>query len=112
MMRNPRGDTGLIIGDRDPYLRNALDQRFEHGVQSGVGDTDSGLFQQLQLRRPRYDNGIVRNRSDLLRIDLIAYGKYELQIPILRHSGYDSAEDIHLAVQNRPHRSVDKRLSR
>src|SRR5262245_47845777 len=111
-MSDSRRDTGLIIGDRDRYLRNALDQRFEHGVQPGMGDANSGLFQQFQLRRPLYDNGIVRDRTDLLRIDLIAYGKYELQIPILRHSGYDSAEDIHLAVQNRPHRSVDKRLSR
>src|SRR6516225_8488354 len=102
-MRDSRRDTGLIISYRNSQLRNALCQRFEHGVQPGMGDTDCGLFQQLQLWRTLYDDGIVRDRSDLLRIDLIADGKDELQIFILRHGSYDSAEDMHLAVQNGPH---------
>jgi hypothetical protein len=58
------------------------------------------------------NDGIFRNGPDLLRIDLIADRKHELQIFILRDRGDDTAEDIRLAVQNRPHRSVDKWLSR
>src|SRR5262249_34930076 len=77
-----------------------------------MGDTDRGLFQQLQLGSALYNDGIARDWSDLLWIDLIADGKYELHIFILRHRSYDSAEDIRLAVQNGPHRSVDKWRSR
>src|SRR4029077_21022344 len=88
-MRDSRRDTRLIIGYRDGYLRNALSQRFQDGVQPGMGDTDRGLFQQLQLWRPLYDYGIARDRADLLRIDLIADGKHELQIFIFRKGSYD-----------------------
>ena len=71
-----RSDAGLIIGYWDGYLRDTLSQRLEDRVQSRMGDTDGGLFQQFQLRRLLYDDGIVRNRSDLLRIDLVAHGKH------------------------------------
>src|SRR5215471_8052319 len=111
-MRNPRRDPWLIIRYRDGQLRNALSQRFERGVQPGVGDANCGLFQQLQLRHSLCNDGVAWNRSDLLWIDLIADRKHELQIFVLRQRSYDSAEDIHLAVQNRPHRGVDNWLSR
>jgi len=84
-------------------MRNALSQRFERGVQPGMGDANCDLFQQLQLRHPPCNDGIVWSGSDLLRIDLIADRKHELQIFILRHRSYDGAENIHLAVQNSPH---------
>src|SRR6516165_235715 len=76
-MRDSRCDTGLIIGYRDRYLRNALSQRFEHGVQPGMGNTDRGALQQLQLWSLLYNDRIVRDRTDLLGIDLITYGKYD-----------------------------------
>ena len=34
LCHDSRGDTGLIIGYRDGYLRNTLSQRFQHRVQS------------------------------------------------------------------------------
>ena len=47
--------------------------------------------------------GIFRNRSDPVRIDLIADGKHQLQIFIFRQGRDDSVEDIHPAIQYRPH---------
>src|SRR5215472_8286100 len=102
--------TRLIIGYGDGYLRNALSQRFEHGVQPGMGDTDRGLFQQFQLRRPLYDDGIIRNRSDLMRIDLVAHGKHKLQTLMLCQGSYNGAKDIDPAIQDRSHRSVYQRF--
>jgi hypothetical protein len=68
------------------------------------------LFQQFQLWRPLYDNGIVRNRSDLLRIDLVAHGKDKLQIFMLCQGTYNGAKDIDPAIQDRSHRSVYQRF--
>ena len=42
-------------------------------------------------------------RPICLRIELIADGKHQLQILILRHGGYDGAEDVDATVQDRPH---------
>jgi hypothetical protein len=65
-----------------------------------------GLYQQFQLRRPLYDDGIVRNRSDLLRIDMVAHGKHKLEIFTLCQGSYNGAEDIDPAIQDRPHLSI------
>ena len=46
---------------------------------------------------------LVAFRDTNGRIGLIAEGKHELQIFILRQGSYDSVEDINPAVQNRPH---------
>jgi len=50
-----------------------------------------------------YNDGIVRNRSDFLRIDLVANGKHKLQIFMLCQGSYNGAEDIDPAIQYRPH---------
>src|SRR5215469_5560775 len=97
-MYDSRRNAGLIVGYRDRNLRNTLYQRFEHGVQPGMGDTDRCSLQQLQLWRPFYDDGIFRNRAELMRIDLVADRKHQLRLLIFGHSSYDRPEDIHLAV--------------
>jgi hypothetical protein len=58
------------------------------------------LLQQFQLRRPLYDDGVVRNRSELIRIDLIAHGKHQLKIFMLGQAGNNGAEDIQPTVQS------------
>ena len=102
LFRDSRGHAGLIKGYRDGYLRDTLSQRLQHRVQSRMGDTDRSALQQLQLWRLLYDDGVVRNRSDLLRIDLIAYGKHQLQILMLREGSSDAAEGIQLGIQYKP----------
>ena len=68
-------------------------------------------FQQFQLWRLLYDDGIVRHRSDLLRIDLVAHGKDKLQIFMLCQGIYNGAKDIDPAIQDRSHRSVYQGLA-
>jgi hypothetical protein len=60
-------------------------------------------LQQLQLRCLPYGDGIARNRSDLLRIELIANGEHQLQIFVLRGGRCHGAEDIHYTVLQGPH---------
>jgi Histidine kinase-, DNA gyrase B-, and HSP90-like ATPase len=43
-----------------------LSQTLQHGVQSGMSDTDRGALQQFQLRPTLDHDGAVQNRSDLL----------------------------------------------
>src|SRR5215470_12074282 len=76
-----------------------------------MGDTDGGLLQQFQLWRLLYDDGIVRHRSDLLRIDLVAHGKHKLQTLMLGQGSHNGAEDINPAIQDRAHRSVYQGLA-
>ena len=109
-MRDSRSDTGLIIGYWDRYLRDTLSKRLEYRVQPRMGDTDRGLFQQFQLWRLFYDDGVARNRSDLLGIDLFAHGKHELQIFMLCQGSYNGPKDIDPAIQDRSHRSVYQRF--
>ena len=67
-------------------------------------------FQQFQLWRLLCDDGIVRNRSDLLRINLVAHGKDKLQIFMLCQGIYNGAKDIDPAIQDRSHRGVYQRF--
>src|SRR5262249_39179267 len=76
-----------------------------------MGDTDGGLLQQFQLWRLLYDDGLVRHRSDLPRIDLVAHGKHKLQTFMLGQGSHNGAEDINPAIQDRAHRSVYQRLA-
>src|SRR5215831_17195679 len=75
-----------------------------------MGDTDRSLFQQFQLWRLLDDDGIVRNRSDLLRIYLVTHGKHKLQFFMLCQGRYNGAEDIDAAIQDRSHRSINQRF--
>src|ERR1700741_2136443 len=106
-MGDSGSDARLIKGNRDGDLRDTLSQRLQHRVQSGMGDTDRGLLEQLQLWRPLNDDGIVRKRYDLLRIKLIPNREHQLQIFMLRQASNNGAENTHPAIQYRPHRSVD-----
>ncbi len=63
---------------RDGYLGNTLGKRFQHRVESRVGDTNRRLFQQLYLWRMIDDDRIFRHRTDLLRPEYIANGKHKL----------------------------------
>jgi hypothetical protein len=68
-----------------------------------VGYTHRALLKELQLWRSLYDDGIVGSRSDLLRFDLIAHGKHELQIFMFPHSSCNGAKDIDPAIHYRAH---------
>src|SRR6516165_8701942 len=76
-----------------------------------MGDTGRGPLQQFQLWCLLYDDGIVRHRSDLLRIDLVAHGKHKLQIFMLCQGSHNGAEDINPAIQDCSHRSVYQGLA-
>src|SRR5258708_347859 len=96
-------DARLIKGNRDGYLRDALSQRLQHGVQPRMGDADRGLLEQFQLWRSLDDDGIFRNGSDLLRIKLITYREHQLQISMLGHASNNGAKNIQPAIQYGPH---------
>src|SRR5260221_1323000 len=94
---------GLIIANRNSDLRNALGQSLEHRIQSGVRYAERRALKQFQLRCALYEDGIAGERSNLLRLKVIAHRKHELHISLRCDGCHDCAEDIRQTILQYSH---------
>jgi hypothetical protein len=63
-----------------------------------MSNTNGSPLQHVHLGRLFYDDGVIRNRPDVLRIKLIADGKNQLGIFVLGHTSCNGAENVNLTI--------------
>src|SRR5260370_12609146 len=65
LLSDPGCNTGLISGNWDGNLRNAMSERFQCCVQSGMGDAERGALETFKLRCAFDQDAVAPDRSNL-----------------------------------------------
>lgn len=99
------GDSRLVIAKRDAHEGHAFGERFERGVETGVGDDGGGALHDIELRGVANDERITWQRAEGCRIEAAAERDHELKIETDACLG-DLAKDVLCAVLQCTERGV------
>src|SRR5580698_459016 len=108
VVRDASGDAGLVESDGDRDHGNAVRQRLERCVESGVRDAERGALEQLDLRRFLHDDEVGGSRAQIAELHIPTDGENGLYLGEFAQCGQNSFVDALDAVDQRSQRSVDQ----